>query len=93
MLFQSTKPLMYFFKMAFRDSTFEMTDVLVKILISGAIWSVGMVNNIPLDLDHDQSLTTVFAVYSPCPESDDVHMGDPFFLEVSVSYISMRQSI
>lgn len=45
------------------------------------------------DLDHGQRLTTVFEVYSPCSESDDVHMGDPFFLEASMSYISIRQSI
>lgn len=52
-----------------------------------------MVNDISLDLDHGQRLTTVFEVYGPCPQPDDVHMGDPFFLEASISYISMRQSI
>lgn len=69
--FQSRKSLIYFFKMPFRDSTLEMTDVLVRILKKrekGEWFSSRSRSWSKLDW-------TVFEVYSPCPESDDVHMS------------------
>lgn len=50
--------------MPFRDSTLEMTDVLVRILIASAVRSVRRVNDFPLDLDHGQSSTEQYLKFT-----------------------------
>lgn len=68
-LLQSRKSLIYFFKMPFRSSAIEMTDVLVRILISSAGRSVRRVNDLSPDLDRGQSSNVQYL------KSDDVHMS------------------